>query len=357
MSHADETYMRRALQIAGGGLLHASPNPMVGAVLVAPDGRIIGEGFHRRCGTPHAEPNAISSVAETNRHLIPLSTLYVTLEPCSHQGRTPACSRLIIEKQIPRVVIGSLDPFEKVNGKGVKMLRNAGVEVTVGVLEKECLALNKRFITCHRCHRPWVTLKWAMTADGYIDASPRLESHQLKISTSLTSVAVHRLRAVHDAILVGSQTVTADNPSLNLRLFAGDNPLRIVLGGASLDLSAAILSQEDTLLFTTAAVDSVNANTVNISPRDLPAVLSELYNRGISSVLVEGGTAVINSFIDSNLWDAIRVEISPKTIPTDTLGIKAPRFPGDAVITSRTIIEGNLILSLEPRRPVEILPK
>ena len=226
MIEVDIKYMKRAMQIARGGLLHASPNPMVGAVIVAPDGRIIGEGFHRQCGSLHAEPNAVNSVSEADKHLLRESTMYVTLEPCSHQGRTPACARLIIEKQIPRVVIGSLDPFAKVNGNGVRMLREAGVEVIVGVLEQECLELNRRFMTCHQLQRPWITLKWAMTSDGYIDARNTLADQAMKITTGLGVTAVHRLRAIHDAILVGAGTVNADNPSLGVREFAGKSPLK-----------------------------------------------------------------------------------------------------------------------------------
>ena len=320
----DVRYMRRALQIARGGILHASPNPMVGAVIVAPDGRIIGEGFHRRCGSPHAEPNAIASVSESDEYLLSESTMYVTLEPCSHYGRTPACARLIIEKHIPRVVIGSLDPFAKVNGNGARMLREAGVEVIVGMLEQECLELNRRFMTCHQLHRPWITLKWAMTSDGYIDARLNANKPAMKISSGLGLAAVHRLRAIHDAIIVGGGTVNADNPSLTVRNFAGDSPLRVVLGSNAVNKDADILQQADTLFFTSTSVDGIKATCIPVEPTNLKAVLTELFNRGISSVLVEGGAAVLQSFIDAGLWDVARVEVSPAPAPAGDYMVQAP---------------------------------
>ena len=198
--------MQRALELARHGELDASPNPMVGAVIVAPDGSIIGEGWHRRHGEGHAEVNAIASVADQT--MLRDATMYVTLEPCSHYGKTPPCASLIIEKGIPRVVVGCLDPYEKVAGRGVNMLREAGVEVETGCMEAECVALNRKFMTAHRLRRPYVTLKWAESADGYIDGH---------ISTPVTSMLVHKLRATHDAILVGSGTVLADSPRLDTR--------------------------------------------------------------------------------------------------------------------------------------------
>lgn len=263
----DERYMRRALCLAGNGLLDASPNPMVGAVLVDPSGKIIGEGWHRRCGEGHAEVNAVASVADTS--LLRNATMYVTLEPCSHYGKTPPCASLIIEKGIPRVVIGCLDPFEKVAGRGVRMLKDAGVEVVTGCLEKECLELNEKFVTSHRRKRPFVTLKWAESADGYIDG---------KISTPLTSMLTHRLRATHDAILVGSGTVLADNPRLDTRLYAGHSPLRVIL-----DRRGRVM-------------DAVDGTTIIYREfSSLNDVLEDLYKRGITSVLVEGGAELHRS--------------------------------------------------------------
>ena len=223
----DENYMRRALQLARQGAGHTSPNPMVGAVIVASDGIIIGEGWHRKCGEAHAEVNAVASVKDPD--LLKDSTIYVTLEPCSHYGKTPPCARLLIERGIPRVVVGCLDPFPAVSGRGVAMLREAGVEVVTGVLEQECRALNRRFLTAHTLGRPWVQLKWAQTADGFIGVPPHLGENPLRMSTPVTMKLMHRERALCDAIVVGAATANIDNPSLTTRYWPGNNPLRVVL--------------------------------------------------------------------------------------------------------------------------------
>ena len=312
----DERYMRRALCLAGNGLLDASPNPMVGAVLVDPSGKIIGEGWHRRCGEGHAEVNAVASVADTS--LLRNATMYVTLEPCSHYGKTPPCASLIIEKGIPRVVIGCLDPFEKVAGRGVRMLKDAGVEVVTGCLEKECLELNEKFVTSHRRKRPFVTLKWAESSDGYIDG---------KISTPLTSLLTHRLRASHDAILVGSGTVLADNPRLDTRLYAGHSPLRVIL-----DRRGRVM-------------DAVDGTTIIYREfSSLNDVLEDLYKRGITSVLVEGGAELHRSFIDSGLWDAMRIERGCKNINGK---VKAPCLSSDCEVESVDIVDMNRIINIK----------
>lgn len=308
--------MRRALCLAGNGLLDASPNPMVGAVLVDPSGKIIGEGWHRRCGEGHAEVNAVASVADTS--LLRNATMYVTLEPCSHYGKTPPCASLIIEKGIPRVVIGCLDPFEKVAGRGVRMLKDAGVEVVTGCLEKECLELNEKFVTSHLRKRPFVTLKWAESADGYIDG---------KISTPLTSMLTHRLRATHDAILVGSGTVLADNPRLDTRLYAGHSPLRVIL-----DRRGRVM-------------DAVDGTTIIYREfSSLNDVLEDLYKRGITSVLVEGGAELHRSFIDSGLWDAMRIERGCKNINGK---VKAPCLSSDCEVESVDIVDMNRIINIK----------
>lgn len=308
--------MRRALCLAGNGLLDASPNPMVGAVLVDPSGKIIGEGWHRRCGEGHAEVNAVASVADTS--LLRNATMYVTLEPCSHYGKTPPCASLIIEKGIPRVVIGCLDPFEKVAGRGVRMLKDAGVEVVTGCLEKECIELNEKFVTSHRRKRPFVTLKWAESADGYIDG---------KISTPLTSMLTHRLRATHDAILVGSGTVLADNPRLDTRLYAGHSPLRVIL-----DRRGRVM-------------DAVDGTTIIYREfSSLNDVLEDLYKRGITSVLVEGGAELHRSFIDSGLWDAMRIERGCKNINGK---VKAPCLSSDCEVESVDIVDMNRIINIK----------
>jgi riboflavin biosynthesis protein RibD len=223
----DEKFMRRALQLASLGSGNVSPNPMVGAVIVC-EGKIIGEGFHRLCGRAHAEVNAINSVKD--EALLKRSTIYVTLEPCSHWGKTPPCSKLIIEKGIPNVVIGTLDPFPEVSGRGVRMLENAGVTVKCGVLEKECKELNKFFFTSLLNHRPYVLLKWAQTADGYIDRHREAgDDKPLIISNQFNSIAVHKLRSEVDAIMVGTTTAEKDNPSLTVRKWDGKNPLRVLI--------------------------------------------------------------------------------------------------------------------------------
>ena len=209
----EEKYMRRSIQLAKNGLCNVSPNPMVGAVIVC-EGQIIGEGYHIRCGEAHAEVNAIRSVKDPS--LLKHSTIYVSLEPCSHHGKTPPCADLIIEKQIPRIVIGCQDPFSKVAGKGIQKLRDAGCEVIVGVLETECRELIRKFITFHTLHRPYIVLKWAESADGFIDLE-RTEGQPVILSTPLTSMLVHKKRAESDAIMVGTRTALLDNPALTVR--------------------------------------------------------------------------------------------------------------------------------------------
>jgi diaminohydroxyphosphoribosylaminopyrimidine deaminase/5-amino-6-(5-phosphoribosylamino)uracil reductase len=316
--------MRRALQLARQGAPHTTPNPMVGAVVVCGD-RIIGEGFHRRCGEAHAEVNAIAAVAD--RSLLPSSTLYVTLEPCSHQGRTPPCARLIIEMGIPRVVVGTLDPFERVSGRGVAMLREAGVQVEVGVLEAECRALNRRFLTAHTLRRPWVQLKWAQSADGFM-AAPAGEP-RLRLSSPLTLCLMHRERAMADAIVVGAGTILADDPSLTPRVL--DAPLlRVVL-------------DEHGRVPPTCRVLSDGGNTLVLNGYHAPAQwLAQLYAQGITSVMVEGGPTVLTQLIDSGLWDEARIETAPFTVGQ---GLRAPTIIGDAV--ERLQVDGRKIITLQ----------
>lgn len=314
----EEKYMRRALQLAKNGELDASPNPMVGAVIVDPYGKIIGEGWHRRCGEGHAEVNAVASVKD--KSALRDATMYVTLEPCSHYGKTPPCAELIIKMGIPKVVVGSLDPFEKVSGRGVKMLTDAGVEVVTGVLENECKALNRRFMTAHSLHRPFITLKWAQSANGYIDG---------KISTRLTSALTHKLRAINDAILVGSGTVIADNPSLDTRYFAGKSPIKVIL-----DRRERI--HEDMKIF------RGDTRVIILNDNDsLHEKMTHLYGMGITSVLVEGGAMVHQSFIDEGLWDEIRVEIGSSEIDGK---VKAPTIVCQANIAEYAEVDGNKII-------------
>lgn len=315
----DEKYMRRCLQLARNGICGASPNPMVGAVIVH-NGRIIGEGYHAHYGGPHAEVNAISSV--TQPELLCRSTIYVSLEPCSHYGHTPPCADLIISKQIPRVVIGCQDPFSEVAGRGIKRLRDAGREVIVGVLEKECLDLNRKFITFHTKHRPYILLKWAQSADGFIGDGEK----PILLSSPLTQMIAHKHRSECAAILVGRRTALTDNPSLTTRFWSGAHPVRLVID-KDLTLPADLRlfdGQVPTWVFTQKehpqhhSVDYIN---LDFRTDILPQIMEQLFKRNIQSVLVEGGAAVLQSFIDADLWDEADIELCPQKI---VKGIKAP---------------------------------
>lgn len=306
----DEMYMRRALLLARGGEGRVAPNPMVGAVVVAV-GRIIGEGFHRTYGGPHAEVNAIASVKDADRHLLPMSTIYVTLEPCSHYGKTPPCSKLIIDSKIPKVVMGAPDPNPLVAGRGVKMLRDAGIEVKEGVLLDECLEINRRFMTAHALHRPWIQLKWAQSADGFMAAiDDEGKPRPVKFSDTLSSVWMHHERAMAEAIMVGANTAAIDKPRLDVRLWSGKNPVRIECG--------------------------TNEN--------LPDLMKRLKADGITSLMVEGGPTLLRSFIREGLFDEIRIESSPVVLGQ---GLAAPELPladGNALKTAtREICRGNTI--------------
>ncbi len=302
----EEKYMWRALQLAKGGEGRVAPNPMVGAVVVA-DGRIIGEGFHHTYGGPHAEVNAIASVKEEDRHLLKESTIYVTLEPCSHYGKTPPCSKLIIETGIPRVVIGAPDPNPLVAGRGVKMMREAGIEVIENVLKEECFEINKRFMTAHTTGRPWIQLKWAQSADGFIAAYDQDGNLKpVKFSSSLSSVWMHRERANVEAIMVGSNTRKIDNPRLDVRFWGGKNP-KVIDCRHDMDCLQSV---------------------------------EMLRKEGITSLMVEGGAKLLQSFIKDGLYDEIRVEESPKLIGE---GVKSPRLPEDVYPVGREICRDNVI--------------
>ena len=295
----DEKYMRRCIQLAENGIQGARPNPMVGAVIVAPslmeragDEAIIGEGYHVRCGEGHAEVNAFTSVKDES--LLKDATIYVSLEPCAHYGKTPPCADLIIKKGVKRVVVGCIDPFAEVKGRGIERIRKAGIEVEVGVLEKECQWLNRRFFTYHSKHRPYIILKWAQTANGFIDNHFK----PLMISNEQTQMLSHQLRAEEDAILVGHTTFDRDHPSLNVRHWHGPNPKRIVL----------------------------------THDRPLPQLMDDLYQHGIQSLIVEGGCQTHESFIQAGLWDEIRMEVAPITVSD---GTRAPQLPSDIRLLSK----------------------
>ena len=341
----DERYMRRALQLAQQGAGHTSPNPMVGAVIVGPDGKILGEGWHRKCGEAHAEVNAVSMIRDTN--LLKDSTIYVTLEPCSHYGKTPPCASMLIERGIPRVVVGTLDPFVKVAGRGVQLLRDAGIEVVVGVLEQECRELNRRFMTAHTTGRPWVQLKWAQTADGFIALPPDAGENPLHMSTPVTMCLMHRQRSLCDAIVVGAATARIDNPSLTTRQWPGKSPLRVVLSG-NLSIPDNLKLLHDglpTIIYnhvkneTTGAVEYVKMDT------DAPqSWLEDLYRRGVTSVMVEGGANVLQGIIDAGAWDEARIEVSSRQVGR---GVVAPVIDGP--VAARHCIDGNVITMM--RRP------
>ena len=313
----DEKYMQRCIQLAANGIQGARPNPMVGAVIVA-NGRIIGEGYHVRCGEGHAEVNAFASVSPEDEALLKDATIYVSLEPCSHYGKTPPCADLIIKKGVRRVVVGTIDPFAEVQGRGIKKLKDAGIEVTVGVLGKECQWLNRRFFTYHREHRPYIILKWAQTANGYIDDHFK----PLQISNEQTQMLSHQLRAEEDAILVGHTTYDRDQPQLTVRHWHGPNPKRIVL----------------------------------THDRPITQLMDDLYQHGIQSLIVEGGRQTHESFIEAGLWDEIRVETAPITV---TDGTPAPKLPAEVALISKKDYDGNTIISYRSQQaphPTSVSP-
>ena len=298
----DEKFMRRCIQLAKNGQQNAKPNPMVGAVIVH-NGRIIGEGYHVRCGQAHAEVNAFASVKAEDEALLPESTIYVSLEPCSHYGKTPPCADLIIKKGVRRVVVGCIDEFAEVQGRGIKKIREAGIEVEVGVLEEECKALNRRFFTFHREKRPYIILKWAQTANGFID-----DHHKpVKISTDFTKMLSHKLRAEEDAILVGRITDEREHPQLNVREWCGPDPKRLVID------------------------------------RTHPLNIDSLYAQNIQSLIVEGGAETLRTFLIQGLWDEIRVETNTTLTVTD--GTRAPIVPANAVVvSSKTFGSNNIVI-------------
>lgn len=304
----DEIYMQRCLQLARNGLQNAKPNPMVGAVIVSEDNRIIGEGYHARCGEGHAEVNAFASVRPEDEHLLGGATIYVSLEPCSHYGKTPPCADLIISKGVKRVVCGCIDPFAKVQGRGIQKIREAGIEVTVGVLEEECKAINKRFFTFNTLRRPYILLKWCQSTNGFIDNcfQPTI------LSTPFTQMLSHKLRAEEDAILVGHTTDKRDHPQLNIRHWSGKNPKRLVLSHET----------------------------------SIDEILSKLYEAHCLSLIVEGGAKTHQSFLERGLWDELRVETAPLVFAD---GTRAPHLPGNIDLVSQEIYDHNIITTYKKK--------
>ena len=327
----DEKYMYRCLQLACNGRGFVAPNPMVGAVVVC-EGKIIGEGFHRQYGKAHAEVNAINSVKDQS--LLKKSTIYVSLEPCSHYGKTPPCARLIIDSGIPRVVIACLDPYPSVSGRGIQMLRDAGVEVIVGVMEKEAQTLNREFFTAQIENRPYIYLKWAQTQDGFIDKK-RVTGEIPKptpISNDFMRILVHKKRAEVSAIMIGTNTAVNDNPSLTTRFWYGQNPVRVVLDRqARIPSNYSLFSGEvETIVFTEQDVYARSLKNVTFVKVDFGDTLFKsvfffLRQRKINSILVEGGKELLQSLIDEKMWDEAYVEISGLTFNE---GVEAPGIDG-----------------------------
>jgi len=300
--------MHRCLQLAKKGLGNVAPNPMVGAILVHKD-VIIGEGYHQSFGSNHAEVNCIQSVASNNKHLIKDSTLYVSLEPCNHFGKTPPCTNFIIQHGIKEVIIACMDSFEKVNGSGIEKLKEAGIKVTTGVLEKEALVLNKRFFTFHTLKRPYIILKWAQTNNGMIAGEMK---QLIKISNDSTNKLVHQWRSQESAILVGTHTAELDNPSLTTRHWPGKNPLRIFIDkDLRISQSSNLLDNSTPTLIINRLEEKKIGNTIFVKYDDkkrlIPQLNAILYDKGISSLIVEGGVILLQSFINENIWDEARI--------------------------------------------------
>lgn len=327
---AEEKYMHRSLELAELGMGHVAPNPMVGCVIVH-NGKIIGEGYHCKYGEAHAEVNAVNSVKDDS--LLKDSTLYVTLEPCAHYGKTPPCSDLIIEKKIPRVVVGTVDPFARVAGLGIQKMKNAGIEVVVGCLQEDCRELNRRFFTYHKKKRPYVILKWAQTIDGFLDIDRTAESfgQPTWITNTLARIAVHKLRAGETAIMVGTNTAQKDDPTLTVRDWEGAHPLRIVLDRSMRLRSSLKLFDQSvpTMVFTEETVPAkrnLEYVQIDFSGNVVDEVMQELYRRDVQSLIVEGGAQLLNSFLELNLWDEAQVYVGERFFHQ---GVKAPLLAGE----------------------------
>ncbi|MCC8361272.1 bifunctional diaminohydroxyphosphoribosylaminopyrimidine deaminase/5-amino-6-(5-phosphoribosylamino)uracil reductase RibD [Salinimicrobium sediminilitoris] len=335
-----EKYINRCIQLAQNGLGRTYPNPVVGSVIIYND-IIIGEGWHHKAGEPHAEVNAVNSVKD--KDLLAKSAIYVSLEPCSHYGKTPPCSNLIIDSGIKKVVIGTVDPFSKVAGKGIKKLLDAGCEVRVGILEQQCRELNKRFFTFHTQQRPYIILKWAQSSDGFLAPLPlkNAERKPVWITGKYSQQLVHKWRSEEQAIMVGTNTAVADNPKLNTRMWQGNDPVRVVL-----DRNLRI-SQEShlfdasvkTIVLTEKSPEERSSKNVILETIDFEADLAQqvceiLFRHEIQSVIIEGGRETLQTFMTANLWDEARIFIGK---PHFKEGVKAPEVAGR--LTSETNVD------------------
>lgn len=320
--NTDELFMKRCLELAYLGVGAVFPNPMVGAVIVH-QGKIIGEGYHKKYGEAHAEVNAVNSVKDTS--LLSEATIYVSLEPCAHFGKTPPCADLLVLHKFKKVVIACQDTFSEVSGKGIERLKNAGIEVVVGVLEQEARELNHRFFTFHEQKRPYVILKWAQTKDGFIDRNRTQHEKGINwITGKGTKQLVHKWRSEEMAILVGKTTVLNDNPSLTVREWRGNNPIRIILD-SSLEIpeNVAVFSKDaPTIVFNTKQNrEEGTTRWIKLENNSIAEILAELYRQNIQSVIVEGGKKILESFLDNGVWDEARILIGNTEFKE---GIKAP---------------------------------
>lgn len=328
----NEFYMNRCLQIAANGLGTTYPNPLVGSVIVNADGKIIGEGWHYQSGLPHAEVNAINNAISNGYSKADFAncTIYVNLEPCSHTGKTPPCALLIIENNFKKVVVGTLDPHDKVAGRGCQLLQNAGIDVQVGVSERECEQLNRRFFTYHKKQRPFIILKWAETSDGFIAPAYKNEKKPVWITNSYSRQRSHQLRAEEQAILIGARTVQEDDPSLTCRSWAGKHPIRVILDSqCSLSKNYQVFNDEATTI------------TLHLKLDQISEIIQELYQNSIQSVIIEGGAATIQAFIDSTMWDE-----AYQFMGTEVLfykGLKAPVLHGNYKIKTRETIKNDVL--------------
>jgi len=332
LEETDNKYMRRCIDLAVKAEGCTFPNPVVGAVVVFRDS-VIGEGYHLQAGKPHAEVVAINSVK--NRELLKLSTLYVSLEPCCHYGKTPPCTDLIISSGIPRIVAGTIDTSSKVSGKGIEILKGAGREVTVGIMEKECRWVNRKFFTFHEKKRPYITLKWAESADGFIDTEREASStpEPYWITGMAERVLVHKWRASEETILVGGETVRKDNPKLNVRYWSGRDPLKVILSRSGNICKYLTENETKSKIFTFTGNRNFSSGNTEIFYLEEEAnagktICDVLYNNGIQSLMVEGGAMVLNHFISAGLWDEARIF---KGYENFHKGVRAPFIEGEEI--------------------------
>lgn len=348
MSDLHQQYMFRCLELARQGAGFVSPNPMVGAVLVYQN-RIIGEGWHQVYGGPHAEVNCIRSVRQEDEYLIPHSTLYVSLEPCAHFGKTPPCSHLIIEKRIRKVVVACSDPFEVVNGKGIQLLQQSGIEVVTGVLEHEAITLNNRFFCFHQQKRPYIILKWAQSSDGFIASN---SNDRLLITHEQTNRLVHQWRSEEAAILIGTETAIKDNPSLTNRYWLGKSPLRLVVD-RQLRLPENLVMFHDgqpVIIFNKQKNDQqgeLKFVKINTDKSFIDQLFVYCYQNGIQSILVEGGAKLLQSFIDSDQWEEARI-ITNTALQVGS-GLAAPMINNATMVQSFTSMTDQINMYIHPK--------